>query len=69
VHWSGPDIVVFNDVLIRPPYRVENVEVITATCSSGKQRELDYVKKLVSNRLNLQKADVNSSSETSTATA
>ncbi|KAL7030900.1 hypothetical protein ACKWTF_006821 [Chironomus riparius] len=46
VYWNGIDIVVFDDVVIRPPYRVENVEAK----SSGKQRELDYIKKLVMNR-------------------
>lgn len=46
VHWNGPDIVVFDDVFIRAPYKVENVEVNLP----GKQRELDYVKKLVMNR-------------------
>lgn len=46
VQWSGPDIVVFNDVYIRQPYKPENVEVTT----HGKQRELEYVRKLVSNR-------------------
>lgn len=46
VSWSGPDIVVFHDVFIRPPYKPENVEVVT----HGKQRELEYVRKLVSNR-------------------
>ncbi|XP_070495456.1 LSM12 homolog A [Chironomus tepperi] len=48
VYWNGIDIVVFDDVVIRPPYRVENVEAK----SSGKQRELEYIKKLVMNRQN-----------------
>lgn len=46
VCWNGPDIVVFNDVYIRPPYKPENVEVNT----HGKKRELEYVRKLVLNR-------------------
>lgn len=46
VCWNGPDIVVFNDVYIRQPYKPENVEVTT----HGKQRELEYVRKLVLNR-------------------
>lgn len=55
VCWSGPDIVVFNDVFIRAPYKLENVEVT----APGKTRELDYVRKLVSNR---QEQNNNSSS-------
>jgi protein LSM12 len=58
VCWNGPEIVVFNDVYIRPPYKPENVEVIT----HGKQRELEYVRKLVSNR---QEQNNNSSSSSS----
>lgn len=46
VCWNGPDIVVFNDVQIRPPYKPENVEANT----HGKQREVEYVRKLVLNR-------------------
>jgi protein LSM12 len=46
VCWNGPDIVVFNDVFIRAPYKPENVEVTT----HGKKRELEYVRKLVLNR-------------------
>ncbi|KAG5682936.1 hypothetical protein PVAND_012254 [Polypedilum vanderplanki] len=67
VSWSGPDIVVFNDVLIKPPYRVENVEATT----SGRQRELDYVKKLVMNRhkqLNNNSSGTSSSSEINSST-
>lgn len=60
VTWNGPDIVVFNDVHIRPPYKPENVEAIT----HGKQRELEYIRKLVSNR---QEQNNNSSSSTSSA--
>lgn len=48
MHWNGADIVVFNEVVIRPPYRVENVEAK----SPGKQREIDYIKKLVMNQMN-----------------
>lgn len=59
VKWSGPDIVVFNDVFIRAPYRVENVEVL----QPGKQRELDYVKKL------LNRQQQNSSATSSSASS
>ena len=55
VCWDGPIIVVFNEVLIRPPYKHENVDVKT----HGKQRELEYVRKLVLNR---QEQNNNSSS-------
>ncbi|CRK87360.1 CLUMA_CG001162, isoform A [Clunio marinus] len=58
VAWNGPDIVVFNDVYIRPPYKPESVEVTT----HGKQRELEYVRKLVLNR---QEQNSNSSSSNS----
>lgn len=41
VTWMGTSIVVFNDVKIRPPYRLENV--------SGHQgsKQLSYVRKIV----------------------
>lgn len=41
VTWMGTNIVVFSDVIIRPPYRLENV--------SGHQgsKQLNYVKKMV----------------------
>lgn len=41
VTWMGTNIVVFNDVIIRPPYRLENV--------SGHQgsKQLSYVRKIV----------------------
>jgi protein LSM12 len=60
VCWNGPDIVVFNDVYIRAPYKPENVEVNT----HGKQRELEYVRKLVLNRQ--EQNNSNSSSGAST---
>jgi len=41
VTWSGPNIVVFNDVVITPPYTVDNV-----TGAPG-SRQLTYVKKIV----------------------
>jgi len=46
VGWNGPDIVVFNDVIIHPPYKPENVEVNPG----GKTQQLEYVKKLVLSR-------------------
>lgn len=42
VIWSGPNIVVFNDVTITPPYKVENVG------GSPDSPQLTYVKKIVS---------------------
>lgn len=42
VNWSGPNIVVFNDVTITPPYKLENVT------GSPESRQLAYVKKIVS---------------------
>lgn len=62
VCWRGVDIVVFNDVFVRPPYKPENVEVTT----HGKQRELEYVRKLVLNR---QEQNNSSSSGASSASA
>lgn len=41
VNWSGPNIVVFNDVTITPPYKLENVT------GSPESRQLAYVKKIV----------------------
>lgn len=43
VCWNGPDIIVFNEVTIKPPYKAENVEV-----RSENHRQLEYIKKLVS---------------------
>lgn len=43
VCWNGPDIIVFNEVTIKPPYKAENVEV-----QSENHRQLEYIKKLVS---------------------
>lgn len=62
VQWSGPDILVFNDVRIRPPYKPENVEATT----TGKQRELEYVRKLVYNRNEQNNSKSSSSSSGST---
>lgn len=39
--WNGPNIVVFNDVIIKPPYKLENVSGHTDS------RRLNYVKKMV----------------------
>jgi len=41
VTWMGPDIVVFNGVIIKPPYKVENVS------GDPDSRQLTYVKKIV----------------------
>lgn len=41
VNWNGPDIVVFNDVVIKPPYTVDSV---TGPYGS---RQMTYVKKIV----------------------
>lgn len=38
----GPNIVVFNDVTIAPPYKVENV------CGTPDSRQFAYIKKIVS---------------------
>lgn len=55
VNWNGPNIVVFNDVVIAPPYAVDNV-----TGAPG-SRQLTYVKKIVekhtSNSLNSSSVD------------
>jgi hypothetical protein len=37
----GPNIVVFNDVTIKPPYKVENIG------GAPESRQLKYVKKIV----------------------
>lgn len=41
VTWVGENIVVFNDVTIKPPYRVEDVG------GNPESRQLTYVKKIV----------------------
>lgn len=41
VAWMGTNIVVFNDVTIRPPYRLENV------CGHQGSKQLNYVRKIV----------------------
>ncbi|XP_059618614.1 LSM12 homolog A [Phlebotomus argentipes] len=41
VTWSGPNIVVFNDVTISPPYKVDNV------AGNPDSKQLTYVKKIV----------------------
>lgn len=41
VNWSGPNIVVFNDVVITPPYTVDSVNGNPGT------RQYTYVKKIV----------------------
>lgn len=46
VTWRGPNIVVFNDVVIKPPYKLEDVN------GSPESRELTYVKKLVEKFIN-----------------
>lgn len=48
---------VFNDVIVHPPYKIENVEMITHGKTHGK--DLEYVRKLVLNR---QEQNNNSSS-------
>lgn len=69
VCWSGPDIVVFQDVFIRPPYKPENVEVKTNGTANTKKRELDYVRKLVSNRIGQEQNNNSSSSGASTVSS
>lgn len=61
VQWDGQDIVVFKNVYIRAPYQVENVEMKQA----GRQRELDYVKKLVMNRQQQMTSSATSSASSS----
>lgn len=39
VTWAGENIVVFNDVTIKPPYKVEDV--------NGNSESMTYVKKIV----------------------
>lgn len=39
--WAGENIVVFNDVTIKPPYKVNDV------IGSPDSRQLTYVKKIV----------------------
>ncbi|GAB0098830.1 LSM12 homolog A [Sergentomyia squamirostris] len=41
VTWSGPNIVVFNDVTISPPYKVDNI------AGNPDSKQLTYVKKIV----------------------
>uniref|UniRef100_A0A2M4ADI3 AD domain-containing protein n=1 Tax=Anopheles triannulatus TaxID=58253 RepID=A0A2M4ADI3_9DIPT len=48
VTWSGPNIVVFKEVIIKPPYKVENVH----TNAPSDQRQLSYVKKIVEKHVN-----------------
>ncbi|XP_055316892.1 LSM12 homolog A-like [Sitodiplosis mosellana] len=58
VAWRGPNIVVFNDVTIKPPYKLEDVN------GSPDSRQLKYVRKIVEKFLNDQ-ADLD---ETTTTT-
>ncbi|EDS27965.1 conserved hypothetical protein [Culex quinquefasciatus] len=46
VSWNGPNIVVFQDVTISPPYKVDNVN------GSPDSRQLTYVKKIVEKHVN-----------------
>ncbi|XP_062539215.1 LSM12 homolog A-like [Armigeres subalbatus] len=46
VSWQGPNIVVFQDVTITPPYKVDNVN------GSPESRQLTYVKKIVEKHVN-----------------
>lgn len=45
VMWSGPNIKVFSDVTIIPPYKLENVS------GNPDSKQLTYVKKIVSKTL------------------
>ncbi|XP_058059292.1 LSM12 homolog A-like [Anopheles bellator] len=56
VTWVGPKIVVFNEVMISPPYKIDNVHT---NCPSD-QRKLSYVKKIVEKHVNDQ-ANINQS--------
>lgn len=58
MQWNGPDIVVFSDVYIRAPYKIENV-------SGGKTQQLEYVKKLVMNHRQQQMNTNNNNSSAS----
>lgn len=42
VCWNGADIIVFNEVIIKPPYKPENVETHT-----NNVQQLSYIKKLI----------------------
>lgn len=57
VTWHGANIVVFNDVTIKPPYKAENVN------GNPDSRQLKYVRKIVEKFLNDQ-ADLDESSTT-----
>ncbi|XP_029714195.1 LSM12 homolog A [Aedes albopictus] len=46
ISWQGPNIVVFQDVTITPPYKVENVN------GPPESRQLTHVKKIVEKHLN-----------------
>lgn len=49
VCWNGPDIIVFNEVVIKPPYKAENVEDRSDESKHRTDdRQLEYIKKLVS---------------------
>lgn len=54
VTWRGPNIVVFNDVIIKPPYKAEDIN------GNPDSRQLKYVKKIVEKFLNDQ-ADLDES--------
>lgn len=62
VNWNGPNIVVFNDVVITPPYNVENV-----TGAPGSQK-LTYVKKIVEKHTSSSSSN-NTTSSSSTSTS
>lgn len=60
--WNGPNIVVFNDVTITNPYKVENVT------GNPDSRQLTYIKKIVEKYTKDQTAGITASSNNTTST-
>lgn len=60
--WNGPNIVVFNDVTITTPYKVDNVT------GNPDSRQLTYIKKIVEKYTKDQTASSTASSNNTTST-
>ncbi|XP_031629326.1 protein LSM12 homolog A [Contarinia nasturtii] len=62
IAWRGPNIIVFNDVTIKPPYKLEDVN------GNPESRQLTYVKKIVEKFIADQEETNNTTITTTTTT-